>query len=278
MPDRGALPRVAVSIVSHGHAHDVSALVAALASSSLPPHRIWVTWNHPAESADLASAARVTQAWHAGALQAAQVLRHRHNKVPQGFGANHNAAFACEQAQPDPADWFVVLNPDVRWLADPWGGIGNSLRAAEPAAAAWYVRQVSACGQPQDAERALPTPQALLRRYVGPRAAASAVPARIDWVNAAFLVLSSAAYRAVGGFDERYFMYCEDVDLCLRLQLRGYALQAVPGALVIHAGQRASHRRLDHLRWHLQSLWRLWRSDAYRQFRALRRGAPVGAR
>ncbi|MHB1409853.1 MAG: hypothetical protein ACYCXC_09705 [Acidovorax defluvii] len=59
-------------------------------------------------------------------------------------------------------------------------------------------------------------------------------------------------------------MYCEDVDLCLRLRLAGLALVRAP-VQVVHAGQRASHRRWAHLRWHVQSLLRLWRSPVYRQ-------------
>jgi N-acetylglucosaminyl-diphospho-decaprenol L-rhamnosyltransferase len=68
----------------------------------------------------------------------------------------------------------------------------------------------------------------------------------------------------VEGFDEGYFMYCEDVDLCLRLRLQGLTLSKAP-ARVIHAGQRNSHRRLRHLMWHLRSLLRLWTSVAYRE-------------
>jgi len=57
-------------------------------------------------------------------------------------------------------------------------------------------------------------------------------------------------------------MYCEDVDLCLRLRLAGWALVRVP-VKVVHAGQRNSRRKWRHLRWHVVSLLRLWRSPAY---------------
>ncbi|NMM78839.1 glycosyl transferase, partial [Acidovorax sp. SRB_24] len=100
--------------------------------------------------------------------------------------------------------------------------------------------------------------------------------ARVDWVNAACLVLPTSAWGAVGGFDEAYFMYCEDVDLCLRLRLAGLALVRV-SKRVLHAGERASHRRWAHLRWHLISLLHLWRSPVYRRARQLLRAEGGGA-
>lgn len=117
----------------------------------------------------------------------------------------------------------------------------------------------SMAGNRQDSERALPTPQALWRRRVLGRG-----ETRVDWVNAACLVLPRSVWHQLGGFDETYFMYCEDVDLCLRLRLLGFALALAP-ARVVHAGQHASHRRWRHLRWHVQSLLRLWRSPVFKQ-------------
>ena len=86
---------------------------------------------------------------------------------------------------------------------------------------------------------------------------------RVDWINGACMVLPRSAWEAVGGFDESYFMYCEDVDLCLRLRLAGLALVRAP-VQVLHDGQRASHRRVRAFGWHVSSLLRLWRSPVYK--------------
>ena len=94
-------------------------------------------------------------------------------------------------------------------------------------------------------------------------------------MNAACLVLPQPVWQALKGFDEAYFMYCEDVDLCLRLRLAGLALVRAP-AQVVHAGQRASHRRWAHLQWHVRSLLRLWCSPVYRQARQLLRAPAHG--
>jgi GT2 family glycosyltransferase len=118
--------------------------------------------------------------------------------------------------------------------------------------------QLDLQGAVQDSERELPTLLTLWRRRVLGRR-----ESRVDWVNAACLVLPQPVWQSLGGFDEAYFMYCEDVDLCLRLRKDGWALLRAP-ARVIHAGQRASRRSWSHLRWHVSSLLRLWRSPAYR--------------
>ena len=48
------------------------------------------------------------------------------------------------------------------------------------------------------------------------------------------------AVEAVGGFDERYFLYWEDADLCRRLRARGYTTRYVPDGRVMHIGGRSS--------------------------------------
>jgi GT2 family glycosyltransferase len=54
------------------------------------------------------------------------------------------------------------------------------------------------------------------------------------WYTAACVLIRSEAWRSVGGFDERFFMYFEDVDLCLRLERRGWRLVQEPRAVVRH--------------------------------------------
>ena len=50
----------------------------------------------------------------------------------------------------------------------------------------------------------------------------------------------TSSFRALGGFDERYFLYCEDVDICLRLQLSGQHFTIVEEARVIHDARRGA--------------------------------------
>ena len=76
------------------------------------------------------------------------------------------------------------------------------------------------------------------------------------------MVWRAKAFAAVGGFDERYFMYCEDTDICLRLQLAGWHMREAP-VTVVHDARRHTGRDWRHLRWHMASVWRLWSSAAF---------------
>jgi N-acetylglucosaminyl-diphospho-decaprenol L-rhamnosyltransferase len=64
----------------------------------------------------------------------------------------------------------------------------------------------------------------------------------VDWVSGASVWLRRAALDEVGGWDERYFMYAEDVDLCWRLRLDGWRVSFEPAATVVHV-QGASTAR-----------------------------------
>lgn len=179
------------------------------------------------------------------------VLEIRVNRAPLGFSTNHNRALNGAQ------ECFVcVLNPDVRLCPEePFKALLDT--ASDSGVGCAYPIQVNADGRRQDSERALPTPFALVLRRLLHRS-----ESRVDWVNGACLVLPRAVWNLIGGFDERYFMYCEDVDLCLRVRLLGLTLARAP-ARVEHEGARLSRVQLRALRWHVASLLRLWRSPTY---------------
>ncbi|MEI8147982.1 MAG: glycosyltransferase family 2 protein [Actinomycetes bacterium] len=57
---------------------------------------------------------------------------------------------------------------------------------------------------------------------------------QVDWVSGSFFITRASAFQAVGGFDERYFMFAEDMDLCWRLREAGWGVAVVPEATVTH--------------------------------------------
>jgi N-acetylglucosaminyl-diphospho-decaprenol L-rhamnosyltransferase len=78
-------------------------------------------------------------------------------------------------------------------------------------------------------------------------------PARVDWVSGACMLLRRSAFDEVGGFDGSYFMYFEDMDLCLRLARAGWKIVLEPRAIVDHvvggSTRSAPYRKvLDHHR------------------------------
>lgn len=249
---------ICVSIVSHRHGEDVVRLLRGLASLDEPRlRRVILTLNLPEN--ELAATLR-RQAWPFA-------LEITENPTPKGFGANHNQAFALD-ARRGASEYFAVINPDIQLCGNPFDALLRRMTSKGARAGVSYPVQVGDDGRSQDHERLLPTPLRLVRRYLpgGPRREVRAGD-RPDWVNAAFLLLRREAYASIGGFDETYHMYCEDVDLCLRLQLTGWQLVRVDEAVVVHEAQRASRRHPQHLGWHLRSLMRLWGSRVWRTWR-----------
>jgi GT2 family glycosyltransferase len=86
-----------------------------------------------------------------------------------------------------------------------------------------------------------------------PVAAAPAAPAEVGFLSGACLAIPRSGWEAAGGFPEHFFMYCEDVDLSLRLRLTGATLAVVPDARVWHEYEFAKGgqkwRLLERNRW-----------------------------
>jgi N-acetylglucosaminyl-diphospho-decaprenol L-rhamnosyltransferase len=87
------------------------------------------------------------------------------------------------------------------------------------------------------------------------------VPRLVDWVSGAAIWLRRRALDNVGGWDERYFMYLEDTDLCWRLRNSGWEVAYEPAGIVVHVqGASASRRPYRMLLEHHRSAWRFSRA------------------
>jgi GT2 family glycosyltransferase len=91
-----------------------------------------------------------------------------------------------------------------------------------------------------------------------------------------FMLVRSQAFAEVQGFDEGFYLYCEDFDLCARLMLTGWTVDHHPDIHLRHMWQRKSMRSLFHFRNHLNSLARMWQSPVFWHYRRLLR-QPGGA-
>ena len=143
------------------------------------------------------------------------------------------------------AAYVLALNPDTEITA---GALDVLLDLMESKA------DIGCCGcrlvRPDGtfdhaAKRSFPTPLSALghftgigRRRAGGRLAAYRAPdveeGPVDAVNGAFMLLRRGALDQVGLFDERYWMYMEDLDLCYRLKTAGWVTWYEPGAVVVH--------------------------------------------
>jgi len=234
-------PRITLSVVSHRQNALVNGLVADLARGN-EELALVVTENVPDE-------APLVTAPFMGTLN---VVR---NERPRGFAANHNAAFArC--ATP----FFCVANPDIRLRGNPFPALRAALEGDRVAVAGPLVRNPA--GRVEDSARRFPTPGSAARRFfsapAGPDYPADRGPLEVDWVAGMFMLFDTATFGALGGFDERYFLYYEDVEICRRLHRGGYRVRYVPGAEVVHDARRASRRDPALLRHHLLGAFRFF--------------------
>lgn len=177
------------------------------------------------------------------------------NTKPKGFAENHNAAFEfCN------TDVFCVMNPDVRLLGNPFTLLLSTLNHLQVGVVAPLI--VNEAGLVEDSARKFPTPISLLKRYFMkknntdyPISGDVIYP---DWVAGMFMLFHSDIFKKIKGFDEAYFLYCEDIDLCARLRALKYKIVLNPQVSVIHQARRSSHRNVQYLKWHITSLFRFF--------------------
>jgi GT2 family glycosyltransferase len=180
------------------------------------------------------------------------------NAAPKGFGQNHNAAFKyCDQP------YFAVVNPDIILQSDPFPALLSCLEGLGMGLTAPVVTSPSLTVE--NTSRKLYTPMELVRQKIAP----ANFGEQGDWLAGMFLLFRSQAFRTINGFDESYFLYIEDVEICSRLRLAGWRLRQCTAAQVIHDARKASHRSLRYTIWHINGMIRYWRSPSFWKFRRL---------
>lgn len=76
--------------------------------------------------------------------------------------------------------------------------------------------------------------------------------AEVDWIPGAFALIPKRALEQVGGFDERFFLYFEEVDLCRRLKQHGWKIVYWGDLTTVHLGGKSSHNSRTEL-WRLRT-------------------------
>lgn len=102
----------------------------------------------------------------------------------------------------------------------------------------------------------------------------------VDWLSGACMAVDRSALTTVGGFDEEYFMFLEDVDLCFRLKRAGWRSLYVPSAQIVHSGGHSTKKRMaDMVKIHHHSarrfLFRLYDRPIYWPLRQILRAGLV---
>lgn len=236
------LPLVSISIVSHAQGNLLAKIIEDLVRlCSGTRIEVFLTKNVPEPLP-----------FDADALPFPVIVIENH--APKGFGANHNAAFDCARGE-----WFCVMNPDIRLFDNPFPALFEE--AARLAAAVVAPAVLNPARQIDDSIRRFPTPLTLAAKML--RLGDGRYPFAVndesfsaDWVAGMFMLFRADDYRALGGFDENFFLYYEDVDICARLWKADKTVLACPKVQVEHDARRASRKNVRHMKWHLASMAR----------------------
>jgi len=253
------MPPVSVLIVGY-HAYDeLDRCLASLAVHE--PDAEVIVIDHDADSA------------RGGALAAAYPLvKYVARPGNPGFGAGVNDA-----ARLATAPVFLFLNPDVELRApvvntlvacleshDHAAIVGGRIREADGTiqASARRFPDLSTAfgGRTSWLTRIIPG-NPISRRNLSASHAAPDAAQTVDWVSGAFTMARADVFRALGGFDERFFMYWEDSDLCLRALGAGWTTMYEPRAEVMHlTGRSSRHAPLRSLAaFHVSAFRHYWK-------------------
>ncbi len=256
-PTAEAAPGVSVLIVNH-NAGPLLAQTVARALAQPETRELWVCDNASADSS-------------LQALPESDRLRLIRNPENRGFAAANNQIVARAAGGP-----LLFLNPDC--LLSP-GALGRLCAAltADPGAGMAGGRILNPDGGEQrGCRRHLPGIGGALTKALATNGSANRVdrnteplpagPIRVEAVSGACMLVRRAALQAVGGWDEGYFLHCEDLDLCRRFGDAGWRILFVPDAELIHHQGACSRARPLFVEWHKhRGMLRYYRKFLLRQ-------------
>ncbi len=273
-------PKISILIVHYRSPQLLETCLRTIAQAGVQvPYEVLVIDNDPLDEA-------------AGEITRRHRARYLRNRENLGYGKAVNQGLAAGRGEQ-----FLILNPDVEVLA---GGLEalSSYLDEHPGVGLVGPKLYSPDGSLQYSARTFYTLKTILlrRTFLGKLFPHSATlrehlmmdwdhneAREVDWMLGGALMARREAVEDVGGMDERFFLYFEDVDWCSRMKRRGWQVVYVPAAEMIHAHQRASARGFlsRGKRMHIESALRFyekWSLVLYlwkRQSTDLRAGATL---
>lgn len=166
--------------------------------------------------------------------------------------------------------FFCVLNPDIRIPKNPFPKLIKNLQNPKNGVCAPKILGLN--GKEEDSHRQFPNFKNIITKifkFGDGRITSNSAKLfkRRSWLGGMFLIFRTETLRKVHGFDEKFFLYYEDVDLCARLIREGFAVQKVPSVIAIHDARRQSRRDIRYTFWHLKSMARFLIKQAFGFYR-----------
>ncbi len=191
--------------------------------------------------------AQVIVADNASADSSADFMQSHFPEIPlivleknYGFTGGYNRALQMIEA-----DYYVLINSDIEvpkgWLGPlvEWMDSHPECGACGPKLLSWHQRDTfeyaGAAGGLLD-RYGYPFCRGRIMQKVEKDHGQYDQPADVLWCSGACLMVRSSVWKALGGLDDRFFAHMEEIDLCWRMQLRGWKVTMVPSSYVYHIG------------------------------------------
>lgn len=231
-----------ISIVSHGQIELVNSLLSDLSLCDLDNCSIVIRSN--IDERDPISAQDLN-------------IIHIKNLRPAGFSQNHNQNFVLKKS-----NYFAVLNPDLK-IHDPQIFKKLITTLYENSTSMVCPNVVDKNGKLEDNARPFPTFLEMFKRLCLRKKSQNLICInnkieKVDWCAGMFQLYPSYLYKKMNGFNENYFLYCEDVDMGLRLKEKGFLTLINRNVYVEHNARRDSHKSLKYFLYHLKSYIKLY--------------------
>lgn len=182
-----------------------------------------------------------------------------------GFGHNNNIVFDfCKiTLGMSKDDYFIVLNPDVVVTFTELHHLIKLMKQDEVAIAAINLFKNMNNKVYDNSVRHFPSIIQFAKSFLGLGNSSiidkSTItqPSNVDWAAGSFLAFKVSHYEKLEGFDENYFMYCEDIDICYRSFRLNYQLVFYPQIIALHLAKHANRKLFSkHFYWHVASISR----------------------
>ncbi|MGR5410985.1 glycosyltransferase family 2 protein [Vibrio sp. PNB22_8_1] len=183
----------------------------------------------------------------------------------KGFGQNNNLVFSfCQQELGmKEEDYFVVFNPDVHMETSELSKLIYLMENEKSKLSAINLYKDKQQSEYDNSIRMFPSLPQFVKSFLGfgndsiLDKSKISERTKVDWAAGSFLAFTAEHYRALGGFDESYFMYCEDIDICFRSNKIGESVIYYPQVHAYHLAKHANRKLLSkHFLWHVSSVAR----------------------
>lgn len=182
-----------------------------------------------------------------------------------GFGHNNNFVFDyCQKKLGMKGDdYFIVLNPDVVISQNDLSAVVSSMISDKVKIGAINLYRDKDFNLPDNSIRKFPTMADFIKSFLGLgnssviNKSLLSQACDIDWAAGSFLAFETSHFSELSGFDESYFMYCEDIDICYRSKILHAAVRYYPEIRAQHLAKHNNRKIWSmHFLWHVSSVIR----------------------